>query len=132
MSFAKPYVQRNDDEGGYAALMCKAHECPNRWSVSPQMLCGAHAWVDQKKWSEVTNGELQAFARRSYTKPAQPLGQPLTMAEKMGIVQKLRDLTSPLEDGKAWAKKLKQREADGEILSPLQQKFWRGALRESL
>ena len=131
MSFAKPFVKRDDDEGGYAALMCKAHECPNRWSVSSKMLCGAHAWADPKTWEMITTGELQAFARRSWPKPPAPEAEPMTNEQKMAVLKYLRDLSAPLNDPRAWAKKLKQREADGEILSMVQQKAWREVLRES-
>jgi hypothetical protein len=132
MSFAKPFVKRNDDEDGYAVLMCKAHECPNRWSVSSKMLCSAHAWADPKNWSMITTGELQAFARRSAPPPPPKPVQEMTMEQKMEVVAKLRGLATASIDYKLWARKLKAREMAGEVLSNLQQKAWRGALNESL
>jgi len=132
MSFAKPFIKRDDDEGGYAALMCKAHECPNRWSVSSSMLCSAHAWADPKKWAMITTGELHAFSRRSAPPPPPKPVEPMTMEQKMEAVAKLKSLAGASIDGKLWARKLKERELAGEVLSNLQQKAWRGVLRESL
>jgi|Laugrespbdmm15sn_2_1035079.scaffolds.fasta_scaffold149773_1 hypothetical protein len=132
MSFAKPFAKRDDDEGAYAALMCKAHECPNRWSVSSKMLCGAHAWAEPHNWSMITTRELQSFARRSAPPPPPKPVEPMTMEQKMAVVAKLRDLASPSTDYKLWARKLKARELAGEKLSNLQQKAWRGALNEPL
>jgi len=120
----QPVVQDDRD------LMCKAHECPNRWSVSSQMLCGAHAWAEPRDWPSITNAQLQAFAKRSapvYTK----LVEPMSMEEKMQAIAKLSRLASGPTDYKLWAKKLKAREVAGEVLSNLQQKAWRGALHES-
>lgn len=133
MSFAKPFVKRNDDdEGGYAALRCRAHECPNPWAVSSSMLCGAHAWADPKKWSMITNGELQAFARRSAPPPPPKPVEPMTNEQKIEAVNRLKTLASVSIDGKLWARKLKQRELDGEVLSNVQKSAWRDVLHESL
>jgi hypothetical protein len=132
MSFAKPFIKRDDDEGGYAALLCRAHECPNRWSVSNGMLCGAHAWADPKNWSMITTRELQAFARRSAPPPPTKPVEEISMEQKMAYLAKLRDLASPSTDYKLWARKLKAREEAGEVLSNFQQKAWRGALNEPL
>jgi hypothetical protein len=132
MSFAKPFVKRDDDEGSYTALLCKAHECPNRWSVSSSMLCSAHAWADPKKWSMITTGELQAFARRSAPPPPPKPVEPMTMEQKMEAVSRLRSLSVTSNDPKLWARKLKEREMAGERLSNVQQKAWREVLRESL
>ena len=110
-------------------LMCKAHECPNRWSVSSQMLCGAHAWAEPKNWSMITTRELQAFARRSAPVEPKPV-EPMSMDEKMQAIANLTKLASAPTDYKLWAKKLKAREMAGEVLSNLQQKAWRGALNE--
>jgi len=111
-------------------LMCRAYECPNRWSVSSQMLCGAHAWADPKNWSMITTRELQALARRSAPPPPPKPVEPMSMEEKMQAIAKLRDLASPSTDYKLWARKLKARELTGEKLSNLLQKAWRGALNE--
>jgi hypothetical protein len=111
-------------------LMCKAYECPNRWSVSSQMLCGAHAWADPKDWPNITNAQLQAFARRGAPVEAKPV-EPMSMEEKMQAIANLTKLASGPTDYKLWAKKLKARELAGEVLSNLQQKAWRGALNES-
>jgi hypothetical protein len=119
----QPVVQDDRD------LMCKAHECPNRWSVSSQMLCGAHAWAEPKDWPSITNRELQALARRSAPKQPDPV-KLMSVEEKMEAIANLRQLSSAPTDYKLWAKKLKAREMDGEILSNLQQKAWRGALNE--
>jgi hypothetical protein len=132
MSFAKPFIKRDDDEGGYAAMFCRANECPNKWAVSTKMLCGAHAWADPKNWAMITTRELQAFARRSAPQPPAPPVQEMTMEQKMDAIAKLRGLASVPIDSKLWARKLKARELAGEVLSNLQQKAWREVLRESL
>lgn len=111
-------------------LMCTAQECPNRWSVSSQMLCGAHAWAEPKNWAMITNAQLQAFAKRSAPRQPEPV-EPMSMDEKMDAIANLSRLASVPTDYKLWAKKLKARETDGEILSNLQKKLWRGALNES-
>jgi hypothetical protein len=110
-------------------LMCTAHECPNRWSVSSKMLCGAHAWAEPKDWPSITNAQLQAFARRSAPRQPEPV-EPMSADQKMQAIANLRQLASAPTDYKLWAKKLKAREMSGEILSNLQQKAWRGALNE--
>jgi hypothetical protein len=54
------------------------------------------------------------------------------MEQKMAVVAKLRGLATASTDYKLWARKLKAREAAGEVLSNLQQKAWREALNEPL
>ena len=45
----------NENQNEESRLMCSAHGCPNRWSVSMgRPLCSAHAWADPEDWGAVT------------------------------------------------------------------------------
>ena len=45
----------NENQNEESRLMCSAHGCPNRWSVSmSRPLCSAHAWADPEDWGAVT------------------------------------------------------------------------------
>jgi hypothetical protein len=57
MSFVKR--EKQDSESGHS-LMCTAHGCPQRWSVSIGNLCSYHAWEEPKFWHGITQ-RLQQF-----------------------------------------------------------------------
>jgi hypothetical protein len=130
MSFAKPTLARiEDDHYAESKLMCIAHNCPNRWSVSISNLCSAHAWSDPHDWPKITDAEITRVAMRSSPKQPERV-EPVTEAQKRAAINSLRTLAHTHENPKKWALKLKQRETEGESLSIIQRRFWREALNE--
>lgn len=136
MSFAKPYKPMadriNDEAEQDRKTMCQAHECPNRWAVSPQHLCSAHAWSDPRDWPAITDQQYRLMAERQ-NKPKSEPGQtrPVTREEMQRARDSLRAFASGQQtDHKQWAKRLKAREQAGERLSDIQRKMWRAALHE--
>lgn len=133
--FAKPsnsYASRIEDEhASDRETMCKANECPNRWSVSTSMLCSAHAWAPLNHWPLITNEQYRLIAERQDNSAKRYREvKPMTEAEKRAAIEKLKSLARTPDDSKHWAKRLKEREQSGEHLSIVQQKIWREVLRE--
>jgi hypothetical protein len=132
--FAKPsnaYASRVEDEhAADRATMCKAHECPNRWSVSTSMLCGPHAWAPSHQWPAITDEQYRLLAKRQDGAPRYREVKPMTEAEKRAAIEKLKLLARTPDDPKKWARRLKEREQSGERLSMVQQQMWREVLRE--
>jgi hypothetical protein len=135
MSFAKPIKpfadRENDDARQERANMCKAHECPNRWSVAPDMLCSAHAWSPMHLWPQITDEQHRHLASRSNRPQNTEPPRKVTREE----VNKARDglkafVRGNQLDPKQWARNLKAREQAGEHLSDVQRKMWRAALNE--
>lgn len=130
MSFAKPHINRiEDDHYAESKLMCVAHNCPNRWSVSISGLCSAHAWAEPRNWPSITDAEITRVALRSRPAPEQR-HEPVTEDEKRAAVESLRSLVRSPANPKKWAYTLKKRESEGENLSIIQRRFWREALHE--
>ena len=111
MTFKKADVLAEDSADSFKSLMCKAHGCPNRWSVDlgGGGMCSRHAWVDPSKWGQVTR-------------------EMVSEAEKEEILRRLSEIGSP-SDPKLWAKALQEREKRGDRLTPFQKSAWREALR---
>jgi len=135
MSFAKPikpFADRMNDEAAHdRQTMCKAHECPNRWSVAPDMLCSAHAWSPPHMWPQITDEQHQHLAARSNrpqnTEPARKVTREEVDRARQALKSFIRG--NQLEP-KQWARNLKDREQAGEHLSDVQRKMWRAALNE--
>lgn len=136
MSFAKPYKpdpdRYNDEAEQDRKTMCQAHECPNRWSVAPQYLCGAHAWQETRDWPAITDEQHRLLAaRQNRRKPEPGYNRPVSREEMQRARDSLRAFASGHQlDPKQWAKNLKAREKSGERLSDIQRKMWRAALHE--
>lgn len=122
---AFPKFDKTDQQDDHSSLMCKAHGCPNRWSVDKGGggLCSRHAWVDPSKWGEVTR---EMAAASSYGTPAFEI-KAISDAEKDQIWRRLSEIGSP-NDPKLWARTLQEREKRGDRLSSFQRSAWREAL----
>lgn len=136
MSFAKPYKPMadriNEDAEQDRKTMCTAHECPNKWSVAPQYLCGAHAWSDPRDWPRITDEQYRILAAKQNS-PRQDGGnaRPVSRDEIQQARNSLRAFVSGKGvDHKQWARRLKEREQSGERLTDIQRKMWRAALHE--
>ncbi len=134
MSFGNQFAARIEKEHDTRDLKCRAHDCPNNWSVSTSSLCSAHAWVEPLHWPRITQEIQQNLLQRQNERrmAAREAPRPisgLTSLEKKRIMRSLLDAPQN-PDHRGWAKKLKARELAGEQLSLVQQKFWREALRE--
>lgn len=131
MNFNKPRIEKSDDND--RALMCSAHECPNRWSINfDRPLCSAHGRAEFADWSYVTDQELRKFAAKQQEK--KPIFRPthnFSNHQKTKAIKELAALLKAKPDPKAWAHNLKKKEQNGEKLSILQKSMWRAALRES-
>lgn len=135
MSFAKPtkpFADRMNDEAAQERqMMCKAHECPNRWSVSPQMLCSAHAWSSVHLWPQITDEQHRHLAERSNRPHNTEPARKVTREEVHRAREALKAFVRGNQlDPKQWARNLKAREQAGEHLSDVQRKMWRAALNE--
>jgi hypothetical protein len=128
--------------GGYRAakeddlqdLFCQAQGCPRKWSVDAGSgrLCGAHAFADTDDWPRITEELQRSNFERQFERERveQPEPAPkLTKEEKIEILNRLRKLVNgEAKDHRAWAKRLREREEAGEVLSLTQRKAWREAL----
>ena len=133
MSFADQFASRLEKEHDTRDLKCRAHDCPNNWSVSTSHLCSAHAWVDPLHWPRITQEQqqLRFQARNESRNERRTSGATsnLTSLDKKRILHSMLDAPAN-PDTKQWARKLKAREQAGEKLSSIQKKFWREALHE--
>lgn len=135
MSFAKPikpFADRENDNARQERMnMCKAHECPNRWSVAPEMLCSAHAHSPPHMWPQITDEQHRHLAARSNrpqnTEPARKVTREEVDRAREALKTFMRGNQT---DSKQWARNLKAREQAGEHLSDVQRKMWRAALNE--
>jgi len=138
---SKKFDERRDqqtaDTGGFSVgftpeLMCQAKGCPNRWSVSIGHLCCAHYGAEPVRWPEITQVQQWEETERARMRgmPKDPPPWPLTKADKVEILHKLRGLfAKPPEEPLAWAHALRRRERNGERLTIAQRGIWRAALR---
>lgn len=123
------------DETALAAdLMCRAHGCPNRWSVEcgdAHHLCSAHAWVEDKSlWPQITAEQQDAETERARANALpKPAPHHYTDAEKTEILRRLARVGKPVNP-KEWAYRLKYREMQGERLTQAQRQMWRAAIQE--
>jgi hypothetical protein len=113
----------NDDR----ALMCSAHQCPNRWSVDngSGRLCSAHAWSDRLEWPAITAQQhwQETERARKSTEPKPPAPK----VDKAEVIRKLQAFAGG-QTGKAWAYALRDREQAGELLPKAHRDMWRAAL----
>lgn len=132
-SFRNQFAQQKQEEHDDRANMCRAHECPNRWSVSEGYLCSAHAYAPMDKWHDITNEQCRLFAARQGA-DRQPRYRPvslMTESQKRATIIKLSEFAkSGNRDPKLWAYKLRDRERNGEQLSGVQKQMWRAVLNE--
>lgn len=77
-------------------LMCRAHGCPNRWSVTTEAqrnLCSAHMWSEPHHWPRITEelqrAETDRIIERQRPKPEVA---PLSRADKTAILGRMRSL----------------------------------------
>lgn len=97
-------------EDDYSALMCCAHGCPMRWSVSNgQQMCSYHAWSPSHEWPRITQ-DLRSMGPWKLDKPREP-------------VQYDKNL-----DPKAWAKRLKNLDDAGVHLTHAVKEMYKRAL----
>jgi len=131
MSFepAKKIKDIESENEAHRALMCVAHNCPNRWTVDAGSgrLCSKHAWADPLDWGAITQ-QIHAGAFTKAHRYEEP-PRVMTKDEKIGTLLKLKDLFKMPQDPKDWAYRLQERERKGEKLSEIQRKMYRGALR---
>ena len=123
MAFPK-FDKAEQQEDSYSPLMCKAHGCPNRWSVDlgGGGLCSRHAWVDASKWGQVTQ---EMASETSFGAPAEMVRE-LSKSDKLEILRRLQNLGR--NPNRVWAEALREREQSGERLTPFQKSAWREAL----
>jgi hypothetical protein len=135
MSFAKPsqqFADRVNDEAAHELQsMCKAHQCPNKWSVAPDMLCSAHAWSGRHLWPLITDQQYRNMTERQNRPQNSESSRKVTREEVEKARMALKSFIRGNQiDPKEWAKKLKAREQAGERLNDVQRKMWRAALNE--
>lgn len=132
-SFRNQLATQRQQEQDDRQTMCRAHECPNRWSVSEGFLCGAHAWSPPEQWHDITSEQMRLFAARQGAE-RQPRYRPvstMTEGQRRAAIAKLAEFAKGgVRDAKAWAYRLRDRERNGEQLSGVQRKMWREAIRE--
>lgn len=121
-------IEKENEE--YNRLNCIAHNCPNRWSVDAGngRLCSAHAWADPMDWGKITvyeNSKAMMASKKANFEAIEPLSE----GEKGFILGEFKKALQTMnKDPKAWAHKLREREANGDSLSLIQRKMWREAL----
>ncbi len=80
-----------------ADLSCRAHWCPNLWSVDCpdrgiNRLCSAHAWVDAHLWPSITDRlQREVVERARRATEATPIPRAWTQGEKVSILRELQD-----------------------------------------
>lgn len=133
MSFRNQLAQQRQEENDDRQNMCRAHECPNRWSVSEGYLCSAHAWSPMEKWHDITSRQYQAITARQGAEQ-QPRYRPvsiMTESQKRAAIERLTQLAKGgTKDPKAWAYSLRDKERNGEQLSGMQKQMWRAVINE--
>ena len=109
-------------------LMCRAQECPRRWSVNKGEggLCSAHAWSDPKQWPQITQ-ELHDLDLQKARYPEPP--EPVKTGTREQALAALKTMRVGNPDPKAWARKLESRDMSGEHLTRLQTTMYQEALR---
>lgn len=119
-----------------SSLQCGARGCPSRWSVDAGSgrLCSAHAWVERRDWPRITQELIDDQVRRAVeAQNPQPELPTWTRGQKLNLLQGLREAMAKLQeaalDSKAWARRLRWREARGDRLTPFKREAWRNALR---
>jgi len=92
-------------------LMCCAHGCPMRWSVSNgQQMCSYHAWAPMNEWPSITQ-DLRMHGPWSLVTPREPVEYDKNL------------------DPKAWAKRLQNLDDAGVKLTHAVREMYKRALR---
>jgi hypothetical protein len=112
-----------DDVVAGQELMCSATGCPHRWSVDAGSgrLCSWHAWSDPHLWPQITGEQLDAMADRARRNESRQYVEqkPLSRAEKIALLQSLREAIAPRKGRKDWAQRILDRVRDGFRVTPL-------------
>ena len=118
-----------DDASIPSSLMCGAHGCPNRWSIDPPRMCGAHAWSDPHLWPQITQEQRDAETQRAIAAVSPPAPQRFVKPDPLKLSRYLRRLADGIASAqhspRAWADRLREREDAGERLTPAQKEAWR-------
>jgi hypothetical protein len=123
-------------------MRCCARGCPNPWSSEIdaglgrgfQRVCRAHAVVPPRLWPLVTDAQLRA---RVDAIPRELRRMPVDADEVERLRRRLQALRDELDAhhdasaaARAWAYRLKAREANGAFMRPILRKAWREVLGE--
>lgn len=131
--FVKPSTSCHDtDNKSERGAMCRAHECPNRWTVGPACLCSAHAWADPDDWPMITVKQQKLLQQKQNEKKENAKPSKLRSAtpeEMQRIRQVLSGLKARNKDHKAWMHYWQERAKSGEPLTPMQRQFLEAAQR---
>jgi hypothetical protein len=132
----EPFRPDDDVSEERDELACAAPHCPNRWTVRTDAgwrLCSAHARSPEGLWNLVSNAQRQALAEAGLESTA-PCWENTERAAAIAR-ERLMRLRADLDNRSAgdrapwaWARRLQQREAEGEALTDAQRKLWREAL----
>ena len=110
------YKSRTRDEAvadNYLATQMACKWCTKLTDTTELTTYGARCWACYSAYCR--EGQAPQYAQ-------------LTRDDKRAILEKLRSIGMP-KNPKAWAYSLKEREEAGEVLSSVQRKAWRDALR---
>jgi hypothetical protein len=121
-------IEKSNEE--YNRLNCIAHNCQSPWSVDAGngRLCGAHAWADPMDWGRITAHENSKRLIGTSKASFEPV-EPFSHEEKVFVLGEFKKALQAMNsDPKSWAKRLRERELNGDILSLHQRKMWRDAL----
>lgn len=134
-SYDQAVADHADTAKGYThGLMCQAHGCPNRWTVDLHgQLCSAHGWADPHDWPEITQREIWNETERiRLREDAPPASVRHVDHARLGVwLTRLADrMKRCAAEPRAWAVRLRDREAAGEKLSLVQRNAWRSELPE--
>jgi hypothetical protein len=115
------------------ALMCAAHGCPLRWSVSGDRgrACSRHYWAEPREWPRITQWILDAEADRArYGAAARAEADPVAPEVRKASVAALHAFVDHhAADPLAWARELQRRHRAGERLSEDKVDAYRRVLR---
>lgn len=121
------------DRESNPSMMCRAHDCPNPWTVSREghwPLCSHHAWVDKNEWPDITQRLINRIAFAVEKRP-EPVAH-MTVADRAATIKRMRAMMTANmgdnKDHKAWAKRLHARHLAGEKIGHAQIAMYRQAL----
>jgi hypothetical protein len=75
MTFAKPTVEKYDDQNAEQRLMCSVFGCPEKWSVrvdASKPMCSRHMWASQDEWYLITKEQMAKRALAQQAKEIEP------------------------------------------------------------
>jgi hypothetical protein len=115
------------------ALMCSAHGCPLRWSMSGDRgrACSRHYWAEPREWPRITQWIIDAETERArYAQASRPLAEPIEPEVRKAAVAALQSFAEQhAADPLAWARELHRRHRAGERLSEDKVDAYRRVLR---